>query len=144
MMLKKHIGSDLFMVTYGDGVWDIDINKLIQFHKQNGKIATITGVRPISRWGFVKLDGNNVVTCFDQKPRLYDYVNGGFMVFNKRFFDFLRPGDMIEDGLERLISQKELALYRHDSFWYGMDTYRDFLYLNELWKKDPKWRIWQD
>ena len=143
LKLKKYINNDLFMVTYGDGVADIDISKLIEFHRNKGKIATITGVHPISRWGLVKLDDNSLVTQFDQKPSLYDYVNGGFMVFNRKFFDFLKPGDMIEDGLARLISQKEIALYKHDTFWYGMDTYRDFLFLNKLWKEDPKWKIWK-
>ena len=143
LKLKKYINNDLFMVTYGDGLADIDINKLVEFHKSHGKIATITGVHPISRWGFVNIDENNFITQFSQKPALFDYINGGFMVFNKEFFNFLKFADMIEDALLRLIPQKQLALYKHDSFWYGMDTYRDFLFLNELWKKDPKWKIWE-
>lgn len=141
---KKHIQEDIFMVTYGDGVSDIDIAKLVEFHKSHGKIATITGVHPISRWGFVNADQDNLVTNFAQKPQLYDYVNGGFMVFNKDFFNYLKEGDMIEDGLERLIPEKQLALYKHENFWYGMDTYRDFMILNELWEKDPKWKIWKN
>lgn len=143
LKLKKYIPDDLFMVTYGDGVADIDINKLIEFHKKKNRIATITGVHPVSRWGWTRVDNDDLVTQFDQKPVLYDYVNGGFMVFNKEFFDFLKPGDMIEDALARLIPKKQLALYKHDGFWYGMDTYRDFLHLNELWEKDPKWKIWK-
>lgn len=143
LMLKNYIKSDLFMVTYGDGVADIDINKLIEFHKEKGKIATITGVHPVSRWGLVNVDEDNLVTKLDQKPMLYDYVNGGFMVFKKEFFDFLKPGDMIEDTLKRLISQKQIALYKHESFWYGMDTYRDYLFLNKLWEENPKWKIWK-
>lgn len=143
LRLKKYIESDLFMVTYGDGVADIDISKLIEFHKEKGKIATITGVHPTSRWGLVNVDESGLVTKLDQKPVLYDYVNGGFMVFDKRFFDFLKEGDMIEDALLRLIPQGELALYKHEGFWYGMDTYKDFLTLNELWQKDPKWKVWQ-
>lgn len=144
LKLKKYINEDLFMVTYGDGVADIDINKLVEFHKNKGKIATITGVHPISRWGLVKVDNNDLITQFDQKPSLYDYVNGGFMVFNRKFFDFLKPGDMIEHALVRLIIQKQLALYKHGGFWYGMDTYRDFLLLNKFWKENPKWKIWKD
>jgi len=141
---KKHIQDDMFMVTYGDGVADIDINKLVEFHKSHGKIATITGVHPASRWGLVNADENNLITQFAQKPQLYDYVNGGFMIFNKEFFNYLKPGDMIEDALARLVSEKQLALYKHESFWYGMDTYRDFMFLNDLWEKDPKWKIWQN
>lgn len=143
LMIKNYIKNDLFMVTYGDGIADIDINKLVEFHKEKGKIATITGVHPISRWGLVSVDENDLVNKLDQKPMLYDYVNGGFMVFNKEFFDFLKPGDMIEDTLLRLIPQKQLALYKHDGFWHGMDTYRDYLFLNKLWDKGPKWKIWK-
>ncbi len=143
LRVKKHIQGDIFMVTYGDGLADIDIQKLVEFHKNHGKIATITGVHPVSRWGLVNADGNNVITEFAQKPALYDYVNGGFMVFNKEFFDYLKPGDMIEDALAKLIPQKQLALYKHEGCWYCMDTYRDFLLLNELWEKDPKWKIWK-
>jgi glucose-1-phosphate cytidylyltransferase len=142
--LKKYISEDMFMVTYGDGVADIDIEKLVAFHKSHGKIATITGVHPSSKWGLVNAGSDNIVTEFAQKPLLYDYVNGGFMVFNREFFDFLKPGDMIEDALVRLIPQQQLALYKHEGFWYGMDTYKDFLHLNELWAKDPTWKIWSN
>ena len=143
LILKNYIKSDLFMVTYGDGVADIDINKLIEYHKEKGKIATITGVHPISRWGLVKIDNNDLITQFSEKPLLSDYVNGGFMIFRKEFFDFLKPGDMLEDALKRLVLQKQVALYKHEGFWYGMDTYRDYLFLNKLWEEDPKWKIWE-
>lgn len=143
LSLKNYISGDLFMVTYGDGVADIDIDKLIEFHKAKNKIATITGVHPTSRWGLVKVDSNDLITRFDQKPVLYGYVNGGFMVFKKEFFNFLKPGDMIEDALTRLAAQGQVALYKHEKFWYGMDTYRDFLELNKLWKESPKWKIWE-
>ena len=144
LKVKKHVLNDMFMVTYGDGVSDININKLIEFHKSHGKIATITGVHPSSRWGLVNADNDNLVSEFAQKPMLYDYVNGGFMVFNKEFFNYLKEGDMIEDALTRLIPQKQLALYKHEGFWYGMDTYKDFITLNELWEKGPKWKIWEN
>ena len=143
LKLKKYITNDLFMVTYGDGVANIDIEKLVEFHKASGKVATITGVHPSSKWGLVNANEQGVVTTLDQKPTLYDYVNGGFMVFDKRFFNFLKPGDMIEDALVRLIPKQQLAMYKHEGFWYGMDTYKDFLHLNELWKKDAKWKTWQ-
>jgi len=144
LRIKNYIKSDLFMVTYGDGVADIDIDKLVEFHIKKGKIATITGVQPVSRWGFLNTDEDDYITKFSQKPKIYDYVNGGFMVFKKEFLDYLKPGDMIEKGLERLIPQRELVLFRHNGFWYGMDTYRDYLYLNELWQKDAKWKIWDN
>lgn len=144
LKIKPHITEDMFMVTYGDGVADIDIKKLVEFHKSHGKIATITGVHPESRWGLVNSDQDHLVTEFAQKPMLYDYVNGGFMVFNKEIFDYIKPGEMIENALVKLIPKKQLALFKHEGFWYGMDTHKDFLHLNALWEKDPKWKIWQD
>ena len=143
LKIKRYIQGDMFMVTYGDGVADINIDKLIEFHRNHGKIATITGVHLISRWGLVNVDENDTVTEFAQKPELYGYVNGGFMVFNKEMFNFIKEGDMIEDSFSRLIPQKELVMYKHKGFWYGMDTYRDFIALNELWEKDPQWKIWK-
>ena len=144
LKVKDAITEDLFMVTYGDGLSDVDIKKLVAFHKSHGKVATITGVHPISKWGVVKVENDNTISEFAQKPMMYDYVNGGFMVLNKTFFNYLKPGDMIEDGLKRLIPEKQLALYRHEGFWYGMDTYSEFLQLNKLWQEDPKWKIWQN
>lgn len=141
---KEHISEDMFMVTYGDGVANIDIGALVAFHKSHGKMATITGVHPSSKWGLVNAGSDNLVTEFAQKPLLFDYVNGGFMIFNKEFFDFIKPGDMIEDSFSRLIPEKQLAMYKHEGFWYGMDTYKDFLHLNELWQKDPKWKLWKN
>ncbi len=142
LKIKPYITEDIFMVTYGDGLADIDIEKLVQFHKSHGKIGTITGAHPESRWGLVNTDKDSIITEFAQKPMLYDYVNGGFMVFNKEFFDYIQPGEMIEDALMKLIPLKQLAMYKHEGFWYGMDTHKDFLHLNSLWDKNPKWKIW--
>lgn len=145
LRLKRHLQEDdIFMLTYGDGLADIDINKLVEFHKGHGRIGTITGVHPISRWGLINHSEDQTITEFSQKPMLYDYANGGFMVFNKEFFNYLKQGDMIEDALLRLIPQKQIMLHKHEGFWFGMDTYRDFMFLNQLWEKDPKWKIWQD
>jgi len=142
LKVKKFIKEDIFMVTYGDGVANIDINKLVSFHKKQKVIGTIVGVHPISRWGLVSPDKNFIVTEFEQKPDFYDYVNGGFMVFNKKIFNYLKPGMMIEDVFSLLIKEKQLALFPHEGFWYGMDTYRDFEKLNELWNQGAPWKIW--
>ncbi len=144
LKLKKYINNDLFMVTYGDGVADINIDKLVEFHKNKGVIATITGVNPVSRWGLLNLDKNDLIINYAQKPTLHGYVNGGFMVFNRKFFDFLKPGNMIEDTFPELASQNQLAVYKHQGFWYGMDTYREYLILNKLWRENPKWKIWKN
>lgn len=142
LRVKKYISGDLFMLTYGDGVANINIEKLVKFYQEKGRIGMITGVHPSSRWGLVNTDKNGIITEFAQKPMLYDYVNGGFMVFKKEFFNYIKKGDMIEDSLSRLIPEKQLALYKHEGFWFGMDTYKDFLYLENLWQEGPPWKIW--
>ncbi|MBI2632837.1 MAG: glucose-1-phosphate cytidylyltransferase [Parcubacteria group bacterium] len=143
LMAQPYIKDDIFMVTYGDGVANINIDELVKFHIEKKVIATITGVHPISRWGLVNIDMNDRVTEFSQKPALFDYTNGGFMVFNKKLLDYLKPGYMIEDVFPQLIAEKQLALYRHEGFWFGMDTYKDMLTLNDLWKKGAPWKIWK-
>jgi len=142
LRVKKYIDSDLFMVTYGDGVSDIDINNLIEYHKSKKVIGTITGVHPKSKWGLVVADKNNIVEKFEQKPKLNQYVNGGFMVFDKKFFDYLKPKEVIETVLDRLVLERKLAVYIHDGYWAAMDTYQDMEELNKLWRKDPKWKVW--
>lgn len=142
LKVKGYINADIFMVTYGDGLSDIDINKLIEYHKSKNVIGTITGVHPKSKWGLVVADKNNIIQKFEQKPQLNQYVNGGFMVFNKEFFDYLQPGEMIEVALNRLVEKQQLAVYTHDGFWSAMDTYQDVEEMNKQWKKDPLWKVW--
>lgn len=144
-MLKteKYISEDEFMVTYGDGVSDINIADLIAFHKKSGKIGTITGVHPYSKYGLLKTDAaGNLVEGFDQKPKLYDYVSGGFMVFNKKAFDYFDNGIM-ENGLIKLAKEGQLASYQHEGFWKAMDTYREMEELNKLWNNGRPWAVWE-
>ena len=143
MKVKKYINTDTFMVTYGDGVGDVDIKKLLKFHQTKNIIGAITGVHPKSKWGLVVADGKNVIKHFKQKPVLNEYVNGGFMVFKKDFFNYLKPREMIESGFERLIKEKQLAVYHHEGYWSAMDTYQDVEEMNKQWKKDPKWKVWK-
>lgn len=143
LKVKKYIDSEMFMATYGDGVSDINISSLINYFKNKNKIGVITGVHPRSKWGLVIANKENLVEKFQQKPSLSQYVNGGFMVFKTDFFKFLRPREMIEVALGRLVSHKQLAVYNHDGFWSAMDTYQDYEELNKQWKKDPKWKIWR-
>lgn len=142
LRVKKYLNSDLFMVTYGDGVSDIDINNLIKYHKNKKVIGTIIGVYPKSKWGLIVADKNNLVKKFQQKPRLNQYVNGGFMVFSKKVFKYLKPRETIEEALDKLVSDRQLSVYIHDGFWAAMDTYQDLEEMNKLWKKDPKWKVW--
>lgn len=133
-----------FMVTYGDGLINIDIRELVKFHKKQKTMGTITGVHPRSRYGMVETTDNNLVKQFSEKPLLNDCVNGGYMVFDKRFFSYLRPGETEHPALKRLAKEKQLSLYNHGSFWLAMDTYREVEELNKLWNsKNPPWKVWQ-
>ncbi len=145
LKLKNYISKedDMFMVTYGDGVSDINIKELIRFHKKQKTIGTITGVHPKSKYGLLHFGNNNVVSDFIEKPVLKERTNGGFMVFNKKFFNYLKPGELEHEGLKRLVKEKQLSVYIHDGFWHSMDTYNDVDDLNKLWKENPRWKVWK-
>ena len=142
--VKKYLEEeDRFMVTYGDGLSDIDLLKLIEFHQKSGKIVTITGAHPHSKYGLVKINPDKLITDFKQKPKLSDYVNIGFMIFEKKIFDYLGQDRMIEDVFLDLIKDKQIVMYEHDDFFYAMDTYKDYEDLNKMWQKgSPPWKIW--
>lgn len=136
--------DDLFMLTYGDGVSDIDIRKLIAFHKKQGTIGTVTGMHPRSRFGMMVIDKGCLVKQFSEKPVQNDWVNGGYMIFDKRFFDYLRPGETEHPALIRLAKKGQLSLYPHEGFWFAVDTYKELETLNEIWKSgDVPWKIWK-
>jgi glucose-1-phosphate cytidylyltransferase len=144
--IAKYVGGDTFMVTYGDGVSDIDIARLVEFHRASGLLATVTTVRPLSRFGVVDIGEENRVLEFKEKPVAEGWISAGFFVFNTGVFDYL-PGDdcILERGpLERLAREGQLAAYRHEGFFFPMDTYRDHQHLNQLWAsgKAP-WRVWR-
>lgn len=132
-----------FMVTYGDGVGDINVKNLVEFHRKHNTVGTITGVHPRSKYGLVEIDKTNRVTSFLEKPALGGWVNGGFMVFKRKFFDYLRPNEFEHTAIHRLVKEKQLSIYIHDGFWHSMDTYADVENLNEYWKNDPKWKVWR-
>lgn len=143
---KKYISErdKYFMVTYGDGVSDVNIDTLIKFHKKQKTMGTITGVHPRSKFGLVKIGKNNSVDYFQEKPVLSDWVNGGYMVFDKRFFDYLRPGETEHPALKRLAKKRQLSLYKHSGFWFAVDTNKELEDLNTLWNsQNPPWKIWQ-
>jgi glucose-1-phosphate cytidylyltransferase len=144
--VEKYLEEDTFMVTYGDGVADINLKALVDFHRQHGRLATLTVVHPFSRFGIVTLDANSAVLHFAEKPQVDEWVNAGFFVFNRRVFDYLGGDDCIleREPLERLAHEGQLMAYRHQGFFYAMDTYRDYRFLNELWDsgKTP-WKVWE-
>lgn len=133
-----------FMVTYGDGVSDIDLKALIKFHKKQKSAGTITGIHPKFKFGIVNANKNNLVTKFDEKPVLNSWVNGGYMVFDKRVFNYLREGETEHPALQRMAKDKKLSIYKHSGFWYAIDTHKEFVALNKIWKsKNPPWKIWK-
>lgn len=140
------VDGDLFMVTYGDGVADLDVQQLLAFHRSHGKIGTVLGVIPPSRYGELAIEGDRVLS-FREKPSDSDrLINGGFFIFDRRFFDYLSPDEgctLEKEPLENLASDGELMVFKHRTFWQCMDTYRDYKYLNDLWaKENPPWKTW--
>ncbi len=143
--IAKYVGEDTFMMTYGDGISDVDIGRLLGFHQSHGRLATVTTVRPVLRFGVVEIGEENRVLEFAEKPVSEGWINAGFFVFNSGIFDYL-SGDncILERGpLERLAREGQLAAYRHDGFFFAMDTYRDYQHLSQLWVsgKAP-WKVW--
>ena len=135
------------MVTYGDGISDLNIKALLDFHRAHGRLATVTTVRPTSRFGVLDLDAAGQVMSFAEKPQLDGWASAGYFVFQRRVLDYLedRPECILErEPLERLAAEGQLVAYRHDGFFYAMDTYREYLYLNDLWAKDAApWAVWR-
>jgi len=145
--VEKYIVGDTFMMTYGDGIADVDIGKLLAFHKAHGKLATVTGINIASRFGELKIDGDSVET-FSEKPQDgKGFINGGFFVFSRKILDYLTTDDLcdLEVGpLERIAGEGQLMVYKHRGFWACMDTLRDMEYLNRLWDNGmARWKIWK-
>ena len=146
--IQKFIGDEDFMLTYGDGVCDVNIENLVQFHKQNNKIATVTAIRMDARFGGMDLDKNGDVLSFKEKAKDEGkWINGGFFVLKPTVFNYLQGNlnDMMwEDApLEKLTNDNELAAYQHNGFWKCMDALRDKIELEELWKSNSaKWKQW--
>lgn len=146
--IEEHISADTFMVTYGDGLGNIDILKLLDFHEKNKGIGTLTGVHPSSRFGELLVKEKRVVK-FNEKPLVSQgFINGGFFIFNKKFFRYLESNEscvLEHEPLGRLSAEGELAVYKHDGFWQCMDTQRELDILNELWKRGKApWKVWKD
>jgi glucose-1-phosphate cytidylyltransferase len=146
--VARYIGKDdTFLLTYGDGLSDVNIRSLIEFHQSHGKIATVTSVAPISRFGMMEADANGQVQRFMEKPRANGMISAGYFVLSRRIFDYLTgPNCILErEPMERLAREGELMAYRHDGFFYAMDTYREYQHLNELWSSaQTPWKVWQD
>ncbi len=144
--VRHHLESDTFMFTYGDGIGAVDIGALLEFHRSHGRVGTVTGVHPSSRYGEMSVT-DGVVTEFNEKLTTSEgFVSGGFFVFQREIFDYLDddPGLIFErEPLRRLARDGELAVFEHEGFWMGMDTYREYSELNRLWAGgDAPWKVW--
>jgi glucose-1-phosphate cytidylyltransferase len=144
--LEPYLKNETFLVTYGDGVSNVDVQELLKFHQSHGRLATVTAVRPPARFGGLIFNGD-MVAEFTEKPQIGEgWINGGYLVFEPGIFQHLQ-GDQASleaDLLERLAAMDQLAAYRHDDFWQCMDTLRDVRLLESLWQKgNPPWMVWQ-
>lgn len=144
--VRKFIDSNMFFATYGDGLSNVNLLSLLKFHIAHKKIATLTAVKPHLNFGIVSIESHtNLINQFEEKPLLDNWINGGFFIFNKDIFDYLKGNDILEkDSFSRLVRNKCLVAYKHRGFWECMDTYKDNLRLNELWKtNNAPWALWK-
>lgn len=141
--LQSFIGNETCMLTYGDGVSDIDLDSLLAFHRKHGKMVTISAVRPAARFGELEIEGSRVLS-FQEKPQLHNgWINGGFFIIEPEFFDLIEgDGTLLErEPLEQVAKSGELMAYHHEGFWHCMDTKRDHDLLESLWVKGAPWRV---
>lgn len=139
--LQKFVGTETCMLTYGDGIADIDLNALVDFHKSHGKLVTVSAVRPPARFGAISLDGNRVKNFKEKSHTEEGWINGGFFVIEPDFFNYI-DGDetfLEREPLEKVASEGELFAYKHNGFWQCMDTKRDRDHLEEIYMKEKKW-----
>ncbi len=144
--VERYVDGDTFMVTYGDGLADINVRELLAFHHAHGKLATVTAIQPTLRFGLLDIDAHGQVAKFQEKPQMDEWINGGFFAFNRAVFNYLDADSILEQApLMQLATDGQLMAYRHHGFWHAMDTYRDTLSLNELWTRgEAPWAIWQE
>jgi glucose-1-phosphate cytidylyltransferase len=145
--LAPYLGNGTFMLTWGDGVSDVNLHDLLAFHRSHGKLATLTAVRPPARYGYMKFDGNRVME-FTEKPQIGEgWINGAFFVLEPGVFDYIYSDDTVweKEPLERLAKDGQLMSYRHTSFWQCMDTVREKYILDSLWQSgQAPWKIWEE
>lgn len=145
--VKKYLGNEPFMVTYGDGVSDVNIKKLVEFHQQHGKAMTLTGIRPEGRFGVIDFSEGNQVLAFREKSKEDSgWINGGFLVCNPQVLDYIADDTIMleREPMEQLARENQLMCYKHDGFWQCMDTLRDKEKLEKLWTSgEAPWKVWK-
>jgi glucose-1-phosphate cytidylyltransferase len=144
--IQKYIDGDTFFLTYGDGVADIDLSGLLEFHRSKGRVATVTGTKPTWRFGVLEVDESGIATSFAEKPATNGLINGGFFVLNTTIFDYLNENSNLEhDTLKKLAKEDELAVYQHDGIWQCMDTYKEVEEFNRQWNLNNRpWVVWKN
>jgi glucose-1-phosphate cytidylyltransferase len=143
--IRDQVGKNSFLCTYGDGLADVDISKLLKFHKSHGKVATLTAVRPISRFGVLDLTSDGLVESFLEKPQSEGWINAGYFVFEPKIFDYLEPNSILErEPMANLAKDGQLVAFKHEGFFQPMDTYREMSILNEMWDEGKApWKVWK-
>ncbi len=143
--VERYVDDEIFLLTYGDGLADVDIRALVEFHKSHGKMVTVTTTRPASRFGVMDLTDTKEVQSFREKPQADGWINAGYFVMNRRVFEYLTGDDCVleQEPLQRLAAEGELMAFCHDGFFYAMDTYREYQILNDIWNSgNAPWKIW--
>lgn len=142
--VQKYLDGEPFIATYGDGIADIDLGALFSFHATSGKLATMTTTQALSRFGVVDIDESGLVKSFREKPRVNDWINIGYFVFENKVFEYLDDESVLEkEPLRKLAEENQLASYQHQGFWQPMDTQREAWLLNDLWASNSApWKIW--
>lgn len=141
----KYVDSDTLFVTYGEAVGDVDLNALLTFHQQHGRLATVTGARMQSHLGVFQLGEGGRVTGFAEKPLLDHWINAGFMLFERGVLDYLADDDDFDlerDGFPRLVADGQLMMYRHPGYWRSMKTFKDAQELDAAWRESAPWKVW--
>ncbi|WP_101189123.1 sugar phosphate nucleotidyltransferase, partial [Planococcus sp. MB-3u-03] len=134
LTISSHLGERFFL-TYGDGISNVNLNELLKYHEEKKVLTTITGINPISQYGVIEVE-NGLAIKFNEKPKMDEIINGGYMVMEKKVIEYFRSNESIEEGpLNRLVNQKELAVFKHEDFWKGIDTEKDVETLNDIWNQ---------
>lgn len=145
-LASRYLDDDeIFMVTYGDGLSNVNLNDLVAYHRSHGKLATVTAIRPISRFGLIDIDESNIVRNFAEKPKAEGWASAGYFVFDRRVLDYIGSDDCIleREPLEKLAREGQLMVYRHDGFFFAMDTFREYQILNQMWDSgEAPWKVW--
>ena len=142
--IRKFVEGERFLCTYGDGIADIDLDALVAYHESHGKIATMTAIQPLSRFGVLDLDSDGSVLRFKEKPQVEGWINIGYFIFEPAIFDYLDDNSVLEqEPLRRLAEDGQIAAYPHTGFWQPMDTFRESQMLNDLWNSgNAPWKVW--